>query len=118
MRACYEVLYENDENEIVYTNLSALNTIAIWDYSTPANQIGQLRMWEERDANNNNITIVELTTINGKRYYTPTPDDVKKLKEDETKREKGKWTMLPCIAIESEMGLSSFELVISLILKS
>ena len=115
MRACYEVLYENDENEIVYTNLSALNTIAIWDYSTPANQIGQLRMWEERDANNNNITIVELTTINGKRYYTPTPDDVKKLKEDETKREKGKWTMLPCIAIESEMGLSSFELVISLI---
>lgn len=115
MRACYEVLYENKENEIVYTNLSALNTIGIFDYSTPVNQIGQLRRWTEKNKNNADITIVELTTINGKKYYTPTPEDIKKLKEIEDRKEKGKWNMLPCIAIENEMGLSSFELVVSLI---
>ena len=115
LRACYEVLYENDDNEIVYTKQSALNTIGIFDYSTPVNQIGQLRKWSEKDKNNADITIVELTTINGKKYYTPTPGDVKKLKEQEDKRQPGKWNMLPCIAIENEMGLSSFELVVSLI---
>lgn len=115
MRACYEVLYENDDNEIVYTNQSALNTIGIFDYSTPIQQIGQLRKWTEKDINNNDITVVELTTVNGKRYYSPTPEDYKKLKEDESRHEEGKWNMLPCIAIENEMGLSSFELVVSLI---
>ena len=115
LRACYEVLYENKDNEIVYTKQSALNTIGIFDYSTPVNQIGQLRKWTEKDKNNADITIVELTTINGKKYYTPTPGDIKKLKEMEDREEKGKWNMLPCIAIENEMGLSSFELVVSLI---
>ena len=115
MRGCYEVLYENDENEVVYTNQSALNTIGIFDYSTPVQQIGQLRKWTEKNANNNDITIVELTTVNGKRYYSPTPDNEKKLREDKSRYEEGKWNMLPCIAIENEMGLSSFELVVSLI---
>lgn len=115
LRASYEVLYENEENEMVYTNLSALNTIGIFDYSTPVKQIGQLRKWNEKDENNADITIVELTTINGKKYYTPTPENIKKLKEIENRKTEGKWDMLPCIAIENEMGLSSFELVISLI---
>lgn len=115
LRACYEVLYENEDNEMIYTKQSALNTIGIFDYSTPVNQIGQLRKWPEKDKNNADITIVELTTINGKKYYSPTPEDYKQLKEDKSRYEKGKWDMLPCIAIENEMGLSSFELVISLI---
>lgn len=115
LRACYEVLYENKDNEIVYTKQNALNTIGIFDYSTPVNQIGQLRKWTEKNKNNADITIVELTTIKGKKYYTPTPEDIKKLKEIEDRKEEGKWTMLPCIATENEMGLSSFELVVSLI---
>lgn len=115
LRACYEVIYENSENEIVYTKQSALNTIGIFDYSTPVNQIGQLRKWTEKNENNADITIIELTTINGKKYYSPTPEDYKKLKEIESRKEKGKWDMLPCIATENEKGLSSFELVISLI---
>ena len=115
MRACYEIVYESDDNEIIYTKQSALNTIGIFDYSTPVNQIGQLRKWTEKDANNADITIVELTTINGKRYYSPTPENYKKLKEDESRHTEGKWDMLPCIAIENEMGLSCFEMVVSLI---
>ena len=115
MRSCYETLYENNENEIIYTKQSALNTIGIFDYSTPVKQIGQLRKWTEKDKDNADIIIVELTTINGKKYYSPTPEDYKKLKEDKSRYKKGKWNMLPCIAIENEMGLSCFELVISLI---
>ena len=115
MRGCYEILYENEDNEIVYTKQSALNTIGIFDYSTPVKQIGQLRKWTERDKKGADITIVELTTINGKRYYSPTPNDYAKLQEDKQKFEKSKWNMLPCIAVENEMGLSSFELVVSLI---
>ncbi len=113
MRACYEILYENDDNEIIYAKQSALNTIGIFDYSTPVNQIGQLRKWTEKDKNNSDITIVELTTINGKKYYSPTPN--KTTKELTERNKAGKWSMLPCIAIENEMGLSIFELVISLI---
>ena len=115
MRGGYEVLYENEDNEIVYTKQSALNTIGIFDYSTPVKQIGQLRKWTERDKKGADITIVELTTINGKRYYSPTPNDYAKLQENKQKFEKSKWNMLPCIAVENEMGLSSFELVVSLI---
>lgn len=115
MRACYEILYENEDNEIVYTKQSALNTIGIFDYSTPVKQIGQLRKWTEKNKTGADITIVELTTINGKRYYSPTPNDYAKLQEDKQKFEKSKWSMLPCIAIENEMGLSCFELVVSLI---
>lgn len=113
MRACYEILYENNDNEIIYAKQSALNTVGIFDYSTPVNQIGQLRKWTEKDKNNANITIVELTTINGKKYYSPTPNN--KIEELTERNEEGKWSMLPCIAIENEMGLSIFELVISLI---
>lgn len=115
MRGCYEILYENEDNEIVYTKQSALNTIGIFDYSTPVKQIGQLRKWVERDKSGADITIVELTTINGKRYYSPTPSNYIKLQEDKQKFERSKWNMLPCIAIENEMGLSSFESVVSLI---
>lgn len=115
MRACYEILYENEDNEIVYTRQSALNTIGIFDYSTPVNQIGQLRKWVEKDKSNSDITIVELTTINGKKYYSPTPGDYKNMKELEERNQDRKWNMLPCVAIENEMGLSCFELVISLI---
>lgn len=115
LRACYEVIYENKDNEIVYTRQNALNTIGIFDYSTPVNQIGQLRKWTEKNNQNTDITVVELTTISGKKYYSPTPEDYKKLKEIESRREAGKWEMLPCIATENEKGLSSFELVISLI---
>lgn len=115
LRGCYEVLYENEYNEIVYTRQNPLNTIGIFDYSTPVQQIGQLRKWTEKDVNNADITIIELTTINGKKYYSPTPDDYTKLQEKTEKAKEGKWRMLPCIAIENEMGLSCFELVISLI---
>lgn len=112
--ACYETLYENKNNEIVYTKTSALNTIAIYDFSTPVNQIGQLRSWIEKDSNNLDITIVELTTINGKKFYNNKLDKDKYIEDTELSKPQ-KWDDLPCIAIENRDGLSCFELVISLI---
>lgn len=113
--ACYEVVYENKDNEIVYSKLDALNTIAIWDYSAPLNQIGQLRRWEEVDNKNNKITILELTTKKGKFYYYPTPENTKKFKENKERRLGNKWEDLPCSAIENEHGLACFELVLGII---
>lgn len=115
MNACYETLYENKDNEIIYARQSPLNTISIYDFETPVNLIGKLRKWEETDQEGNPVTVVELETKNGKRYYNPTPEDYKKLKEDKNKYEEGKWDDIPAIAIESEDGLCCFELVISLI---
>lgn len=115
MNACYETIYENNDNEIIYAEQSPLNTIAIYDFSTPANLIGKLRKWEETNTEGSPITIVELETVNGKRYYSPTPKDYKQLKEDIERYEEGKWEDVPFIAIESDDGLCCFELVISLI---
>lgn len=113
LRGCYETMYENDENEIIYAKQSPLNTIAIYDYSTPVKTIGKLRSWKEMDKKGNGQKIVELETKYGKKYYSPTPEDVKKLKEIENRGEKGKWEDIPFIAIENELGLACFELIIS-----
>lgn len=115
MGACYETMYENKDNEIVYARQSPLNTIAIYDYSTPENLVGKLRKWTETDLKGNEIIIVELETIHGKRYYSSTPENYKELQEDKNKYEESKWEDIPFLAVESEYGLSCFELVISVI---
>lgn len=114
MCACYEILYENNENQIVYAKQSALNTIAIWDFSTPMTQIGSLRCWNEIDASGNTVEIVELTTLKGKFYYNRKPEK-KEYEELQERRSTQNWDMLPCIATENEMCISCFELAIPLI---
>ena len=60
MTACYEYIYENKQNEIVYSRLDPLQTVATWDYSIPANLTGFIRIWNEKDINNNSWTKVQL----------------------------------------------------------
>lgn len=114
MSACYEIMYENKDNEIVYARTSPLNTIAIYDYSIPTNQIGQLRSWTEKNPNNDDVVIIELITKNGTKFYNNAIDKMKYV-EDIAKKKPQKWEDLPCIAVENRDGLSCFELVISLI---
>ena len=45
--ACYEYIYESQDNEIVYSRLDPMQTVAIWDYSTPSNIIGLVRYYHE-----------------------------------------------------------------------
>ena len=42
---------DNFHNEIVYSSLDPLQTVAIWDYSIPKNLIGLVRYYIEKDIN-------------------------------------------------------------------
>lgn len=129
-RACYEILYKNQDSEYVYSKCDALETIAIWDYSVPKNLIGLYRIIRTTLANGEYQNMVELITTNGKRYYMDTPGkrklfgtpayeqkykDEPLFKEDKNKYEKSRWDDLQVIAIENEHGLNIFENVDSLI---
>lgn len=70
LTSCYELIYENENNEIVYSHLDPLQTVATWDYSTPQNLTGLVRKWEERDLNGNIITKVELIDRDTIRQYS------------------------------------------------
>lgn len=108
---CYEIIYENENNEIVYSKLDALQTVAIYDYSAPTNLIGLVRTWIEKDVNGKTTTIVEITDINGTRNYSGNGT----YKENKDKFKKNNWSDVPAIAMEQPDGLAIFESVISLI---
>ena len=110
--ACYCIHYENEENEIVYAPLDALQTVAIWDYSIPVNLVGLLRTWEETQDNNKSITVVEITDKNGTKTYK---QNKKEYVEDKELFKNNNWGDVPAFAIEQPDGVAIFETVISLI---
>lgn len=130
-RASYEIIYKNNNEEIVYAKSDALETVAIWDYSIPKQLIGLYRIIRTALANGEYQNMVELTTANGKRYYMDTPEkrklfankegyknkynDEPLFKEDKKKREKPKWDDIQAVAMENEHNLNIFENVLSLI---
>lgn len=129
-RACYEILYKNEQEEYVYSRSDALETVAIWDYSVPKNLIGLYRIIRTTTADNDYQIMIELITENGKRYYLDTPEKRKlfgtpgyteKFKdeplftENKAKYQKPLWDDVPAIVIENEHGLNIFENVDSLI---
>lgn len=67
--AAYLYIYENSDNQIVYTRYDSRQTVGFFDYSTPPNQIGSLRCWSQEDAAGNEQTVAEL--------ISPTPNDQK-----------------------------------------
>lgn len=69
MRAAYEVLYENEDNEIVYSKFDPLQTVATWDYNIPPYLTGLVRTWEEKSLDNTVVRKVEITDRNGSRVY-------------------------------------------------
>lgn len=122
--ACYGLVYENKNNEIVYAHTSSLTSVAIWNYGIPSQKIGLLRYWTE-NAENGGLTIhLELITKNYKKHYIDgieqttinanTKVDFKEVVEDK----KGVlWEDLPVFAVENPDGLALFENVITLIQK-
>lgn len=110
LSAGYGIWYENQDNEIVYVNVDARQSIAIYDYSTPLNKIGFLRTWVETDAEGNKNEIVVLTTEEHKYYFKNSKVGEKDFREEEEKRENISWGCVPCIAIENPYGLACFEL--------
>lgn len=124
--ACYEYIYENEENEIVYSYLDPLQTVAIWDYSIPKNLIGLVRFYVEKDINDKEVEVVELIDKTGTRVFKNRENvGIKKAKKDfkETtdKDDKGLntkshyWGDVPAIVVEQDEGTSLFECVVDLI---
>lgn len=128
--ACYEIMYENKENEIVYSYLDPLQTVAIWDYSTPKNLIGLVRYYIESNINNTETEVVELIDKKGTRTFHKTyekKDKIRARKEQKFTQVKVQtddgerliknhnWGDVPAFAVEQEDGTSLIECVIDLV---
>lgn len=113
--ACYWINYETENNEQVFAKVSSLQSVALYDYSTPVQLIGGLRMYDETDANGDLINVVVLTLDNEKRYYKNNKRVTNEYKEDQSMREDVKWYLTPFYAVENPDGLSLFDSVTDLI---
>lgn len=123
--AGYGLVYENKKNEVVYANLSSLNTVAIWNYDVPSTKIGLLRCWYENTATGGIETHLEIITKDYKKQFV---DGIEKksitenaeynFEEVDGSNKSVRWTDLPCFAVENPYGMSFFENVITLINKN
>lgn len=113
--AAYARVYENDENEIVFATLPALQTVAIYDYSTPAQKIAMFRVWNEYNAFMKVQTIVELTTHDYKKVFVNNAEVTDKFLEREEDYDTLHWKLCPFMACEAPDGKGFFEPVLSLI---
>lgn len=122
--ACYGLLYENKNNEIVYANTSSINTVAIWNYETPARKIGLLRAWYENTSSGGIETHLEIITDTYKKQYVDGKEKTQitegaeyEFEEVKDSNKKVRWNDVPCFAVENPDGLAFFENVITLIKK-
>lgn len=97
--ACYEIIYESEENEIVYSKYDPLHTVATWDYESPANLTGLVRTWNEKNINGEIVKMIELTDRNGSRTYEMGTTTV--LKELHNHY----WNDVPAFAVETDFSL-------------
>lgn len=95
MRAGYEILYENEDNEIVYSKFDPLQTVATWDYNIPPNLTGLVRVWDEKGLNNTVTQKVEITDRTGSRIYNLVKDSATLYE-----RNNHNWGDVPAIAVE------------------
>lgn len=115
--SCYEMVYQNKDNEMVYGRLDPLQTVAIWDYSIPKNLIGLVSVYKEQDVNTSIKYVVRIIDKNGTRLYR----GFDKTYTQETKDKLGNgekdnyWGDVPAIVVETEDNLSLFEPAIDLI---
>lgn len=113
--ACYWIEYETNDNEIVYARVPSLQTVAIYDYSTPIQKIGGIRIWQETDEQGFDVDMVEIITANSKRYYKNSRKAPKEYKEDVDAKEDVMWDLVPFNAVENPDELCIYEPVITLI---
>ena len=104
--AAYLYIYENKNNEIVYTRFDSRQTVAIYDYSTPANHIGTVRTWLQKDVRGEDIDVVEIITNNKRVVF----HNDKLISE-----EKLAWDDVPCVAFENPDNIAIFEPAVSMI---
>ena len=101
--ACYECMYENDNNEIIYTNLDGLNTVAIWDTNIPCNLLAIVSKYSDKDEDGNVFNLFRVVDKNGIRIYNR--DTQNEIKEQEDLREEHEWGDVPGFAIEIDFSI-------------
>lgn len=117
--ACYGLIYENKDNEIVYAHTSSLSNIAIWNYDTPSQKIGLLRYWTENTGKGLQVHLELITEkyrkhfIDGKEKESLTENDEYEFKEVDTKPVL--WNDVPFFAVENPDGMAFYENVLTLI---
>lgn len=122
-RGAYELIYENENNEIVYSRLDPMQTVAIWDNNVPKNLLGFVRIYSEKNVNSTNRKVVEITDINGTRKYATDgtifneeeKKNIDKYIELKTEYENNNWGDIPGFAVELDESI--FESVVDTILK-
>ncbi len=100
LTSCYEIVYENSDNEIVYSKYNPLQTVATWDYKIPANLTGIVRTWDETDLEGNVVTKVELTDKNGIRIYDYDGNNAVLVEENGHE-----WGDVPGFAVETDFAI-------------
>ena len=113
--ACYWITYETKNNDIVFARVPSLQTVAIYDYSTPIQKIGGIRIWQETDKDGFDADMVEIITANSKRYYKNSKKAPDEYKEDIDEKEDVKWDLVPFNAVENPDELCIYEPVLTLI---
>ena len=101
--ACYEVAYENNENELIYTNLDALNTVAIWDTNTPANLLAIISKYTDKTVEGQELELYRLVDKEGIRVYEVNGD--KEVSQDTKLSKEHFWNDVPGFAVEIDFSI-------------
>lgn len=112
----YEILYENEDNEIVYSRVNPLQTQAIWDYNVPMNLIGVVQVYEEKDVNGTIRNVIKLTDKIGTRVFKGGQggsNSYEEVKDEEP--DNHNWKDVPFTVVELPDGMGLFEPVLDLI---
>lgn len=114
--SCYEIMYENEENEIVYSRVDPLQTQAIWDFSVPKKLIGVVQVYEEKDINGTIRNVIKLTDKVGTRVFKGGQGGSNSYEEiTEEEPDNHNWEDVPFSVVEIPDGISLFEPVLDLI---
>ena len=101
--ACYEVSYENEQNELIYTNLDALNTVSIWDTNTPANLLAIVSKYTDKTVDGQDIELYRIVDREGIRVYEVNGD--KEIKQDTSLSKEHYWNDVPGFAVEIDFSI-------------
>ena len=107
--AAHLYVYENQDNEIVYTRFDSRQTVGIFDYATPPNQIGCVRTWGQTDTDGQQETVVEIITDQYRKKFVGKNTVVSALEEVEELA----WGDIPCVTFENPDGITVFEPALS-----
>lgn len=101
--ACYEIAYENENNELIYTNLDGLNTCAIWDTNTPANLLAIVSKYTDKDKDGNDVALYRIVDKNGIRVFDQNTN--KEITEDTSLSKEHFWNDVPGFAVEIDFSI-------------